>query len=463
MAATQFWNKINLPSSVKLRLPSTVVTLGASTVSLAIAFSLLIYDHSDIPRSPATKVEQQQSEKSEPAILFGVVPQSKPEDIYDRWSAIATHLSTRLDRPVRIVASMTIPEFEKNCLKQKFDFVYCNPWHQAALAEDNLYRPIACVSNKKLEGIIVAGPNVSSIESGHAVAFPSPHAFAASMLTQQHLEQIGTEYSPEYVNTHDSVYRSVADGLFRYGGGVAATFNKMPKETQSQLQIIWKSEPYAPHPICVSSKTSQTLADRMQELLLELAGDSHELASAGLSKLTATKVDEYQTLTTLFPSALFQMGETKLLKQPDPLLKQPDPEHAKEVYQIGALPYRIDKDGTVEVLLVKTNSKSKTHWTIPKGTRTDTNIDSPAEIAELEAFHDAGIHGIANPKIIGNYSYERNERTFHVAVHQVRVTEELDEWPEDSRERKWYTAADAANTVKHQTLSNILADFSVGT
>ncbi len=453
MVATRFWNQINLPSSLKQRLPSNVLTLGAIAVSLAIAIALLIYDHSGIPGSPANKVEEQRSEKLKPAFLFGIVPQSKPEDIYDRWSAIATHLSSHLDRPVRIVASMSIPEFENECMRQKFDFVYCNPWHQAALAEADLYRPIASVANKSLEGIIVTGPNVSTIEPDHAVAFPSPHAFAASMLTQQHLKQIDTKYSPVYVNTHDSVYRSVAAGLFRYGGGVAATFSKMPKEIQSQLKIIWKSEPYAPHPICVSSKISDSLGDRVQELLLELSGDSHELTSAGLSKLAVAKLDEYKLLTKTFTSAQFPMGESKLLNQPGS-------DRMEVVLQIGALPYRINKDDTVEVLLVK--NRTANHWTVPKGTQSEHDATSIKKLAEDEAFHDAGIRGTANPKIIGNYSYMRGDRVFHVEMHQVLVTEELDEWPEDFRVRKWYTTADAAHIVNHDTLKKILADFSVG-
>ena len=434
------------------------MTLGAIIVSVGFALSLLIYDHSVILETPAIRLEEQPTEHSESPLLLGIVPQSKPEDIYDRWSALADHLSSHLGQSVRIVASMSIPQFEKDCMEQRYDFIYCNPWHQAALAEADLYRPIACVKDKFLEGIIVADPDIESIKPGHTVAFPSPHAFAASMLTQQHMNSEGKEYTPEYVNTHDSVYRSVASGLFEYGGGVAATLRKMPTEIQSQLHIIWKSQPYAPHPICVSSKISDKVAEQLQGLLLELSGDSHELTSAGLSKLKPTTIDDYQKLISLFPSAQYEMGATRLLREPDR-------ETAKRIQQIGALTYRKNKDGTVEVLLVQ--ARTGKHWTIPKANWSEDDILSPVEVAEGEALEEAGIYGAAHPKNIGNYTYTRRKKTirevFHVVVHQVKVTEELDEWPQANRRRKWCTTADATKILANDQLSDILANFTVGT
>jgi len=46
------------------------------------------------------------------------------------------------------------------------------------------------------------------------------------------------EFEPNYVKSHDSVYRAVAAGLFPAGGGVTRTFNSLDPAIREDLRII---------------------------------------------------------------------------------------------------------------------------------------------------------------------------------------------------------------------------------
>ena len=83
------------------------------------------------------------------------------------------------------------------------------------------------------------------------MAFPAPTAFAATILTQADLAANQVSFTPSYVSSHDSVYRSVAKGIYPAGGGVVRTFNNVAEEVRKQLRILWITKGYTPHAIAI--------------------------------------------------------------------------------------------------------------------------------------------------------------------------------------------------------------------
>lgn len=131
------------------------------------------------------------------------------------------------------------------------------------------------------------------------------------------------------------------------------------------------------------------------------------------------------------------------------------------------MPYRSTSDAAdapVEVLLV--TSRETRRWVLPKG-----NLMrglSAHEAAAHEAEEEAGVRGSICPSSIGSYTYRKRKRTgaslmTAVDVYPVRVTAELDEWPEKhQRERRWFTLAEAADAVAEEDLKHLLLNFSAG-
>lgn len=127
--------------------------------------------------------------------------------------------------------------------------------------------------------------------------------------------------------------------------------------------------------------------------------------------------------------------------------------------QCGALPFRIDGDGRIEVLLV--TSRETRRWVIPKGwpiRKLRAN-----ETAAREAYEEAGLAGPVSKEPYGVYTYEKRlkSRAFvpcAVDVYLMQVEKEQKRWPErEERERRWFDARTASELVDEPELSDLIA------
>lgn len=128
--------------------------------------------------------------------------------------------------------------------------------------------------------------------------------------------------------------------------------------------------------------------------------------------------------------------------------------------QYGALPFRHQPCGHLEVLLV--TSRGTGRWIIPKGW--PLKKGSPADAARAEAYEEAGIEGRLIAEPVGRYNYLK--WTPHVlipcevTVFGMKVDKELDEWPEKKeRERRWFSRDEAAALVAEADLAAIIRGF----
>lgn len=126
--------------------------------------------------------------------------------------------------------------------------------------------------------------------------------------------------------------------------------------------------------------------------------------------------------------------------------------------QIGAVPYRRDPLGRVEVVLV--TSRETRRWVIPKGWPMKKKL--PHEAAEREALEESGVLGRISDTPLGSYQYEKRLRNgstelCDVLVFPLEVTRSLDEWPEmNERDRRWFSPKDAADIVAEPGLRDLL-------
>jgi uncharacterized protein len=133
------------------------------------------------------------------------------------------------------------------------------------------------------------------------------------------------------------------------------------------------------------------------------------------------------------------------------------------IRQIAALPYRIEQDGKMRVLLI--TSRDTRRWVLPKGNPI-RGLRSH-EAAAREAFEEAGVSGIACPAPLGSYRYLKRRRSGRmrpttVALYPLAVTGQAEAWPEqDERETRWFELAHAAAAVDEPDLGLLIARFRV--
>jgi len=213
--------------------------------------------------------------KANETLSFGIVPQQSASKLARLWSPILRHLGDKIGIKLQFKTAPNIPVFESRLYAGEYDISYMNPYHYIVAHDRAGYRAIARQKLKRIVGILVShkNDNISDIQglSGRTLAFPSPGAFAASILPRAFLKQRGIDFTPKYVSSHDSVYRSVQLRLYPAGGGIIRTLRSADKKVTSDLKTLWQSQSYTPHAFAVHPRVSDSRVDRLKQAMLDMA------------------------------------------------------------------------------------------------------------------------------------------------------------------------------------------------
>ncbi|MCB1924924.1 MAG: phosphate/phosphite/phosphonate ABC transporter substrate-binding protein [Gammaproteobacteria bacterium] len=208
---------------------------------------------------------------------FGIVPQQSATRLARLWVPLLDYLSEKTGIPLRFATAPNIPAFEQRLAAGEYDLAYMNPYHYTVFHRSPGYVAFARAGETQLRGLLVvrADSPVASLAAlaGQRIAFPAPAAFAASVLPRAHLKNAGIDFEPAYVESHDSVYRSVAKGLYSAGGGVERTLNSIDPEIRDQLRILWTTDGYTPHAFAANPNMPIGIVDRLQHAMATMHED----------------------------------------------------------------------------------------------------------------------------------------------------------------------------------------------
>lgn len=214
---------------------------------------------------------------AEQILRFGIVPQQSASKLAKLWTPIFSHISQQSGVKIHFSTAPNIPTFEKRLAAGEYDIAYMNPYHYVVYHEKTGYKALNKARDKSIKGIIVVAKNSNITQlkelDNTTLAFPAPAAFAASILTRSDLTDHGVKFTPKYVTSHDSVYRTVAKNIYPAGGGVVRTFKNLSPEIRDQLKILWTTKGYTPHAIAVHPRVSKADADKVQKVLSDMANN----------------------------------------------------------------------------------------------------------------------------------------------------------------------------------------------
>ena len=103
------------------------------------------------------------------------------------------------------------------------------------------------------------------------------YEIAASIIPRGMLAKENISINAQYVNSHDSVYLNVINGLFPAGGGIIRTLEHLPKMQNEKLRILWRSQDFTPHALAVHSRVPEAHRKKILAALIAL-NDSAENA-----------------------------------------------------------------------------------------------------------------------------------------------------------------------------------------
>ncbi|GAB6141508.1 phosphate/phosphite/phosphonate ABC transporter substrate-binding protein [Methylosoma difficile] len=216
------------------------------------------------------------------AYSVGIVPQQAAAVLARNWTPMLQYLEKATGVALRFKTAPTIPEFEKRLAEGEYDFAYMNPYHYVVFSKDVGYLAFAREKDTRLQGVVVVrkDSNITDISqlAGKDLAFPAPASFAASVLPRIQLKKQGIAFTPHFVASHDSVYFSVARGIYPAGGGVVRTLNSAPADVRDQLQVLWRTDSFIPHAFAakpgVPEKVLQVIAKAMYVMASQPEGQS---------------------------------------------------------------------------------------------------------------------------------------------------------------------------------------------
>jgi phosphonate transport system substrate-binding protein len=188
------------------------------------------------------------------------------------------------------------PDLERRLGGGSYDIAYMNPFHYTVAADRFGWRAFARDGGQGISGILVTrddAPYTSIRELGGAeIAFPSPAAFAATLITTAELTAQGIPFSTRFIGSHDSVYLGVRDHLFAAGGGIRRTFEMVDEAIRAPLRILWSSPAYTPHAFAAHPRIATGLREQVGRALLAAAASPEgrtALAAVGIPTLAAAE------------------------------------------------------------------------------------------------------------------------------------------------------------------------------
>lgn len=241
--------------------------------------------------------------RAEEAYSFAVVPQFEQRKLFAVWKPIVDELAKRSGIKLNLVATLTVPEFERELARGAFDFVYANPYHILREVPRQGYVPL--VRDKAaLRGILVVRKD-SAFKSpaelgGQKLAIPSFNAVGASLLLRADLEQIyKVRMTAVNVKTHSSVYLQVANGLLPAGGGVEKTFLEQDQAVQDLLRVLYVTREMPSHPVAAHPRVPPAVRKAMQKAFLDMAaGETGRdmLARVPMAEAIPASIADYQPM-----------------------------------------------------------------------------------------------------------------------------------------------------------------------
>lgn len=246
------------------------------------------------------------AEAGQASFSFGIVPQQSPAKLLSIWHPILDEIFKNTGIKLEFKTAVDIPAFENALKNAKYDFSYMNPYHYTHFNEMAGYQALVTKAPGKLSGLIVVHKNspYQTLEDLHGVrmVFPSPAAFAASLITRAELQKRGIVVEVGYVRSHDSVYANVASGFAAAGGGVARTLAATKPDVENELRVIWHSSGFYSHPIASHPRVPDSVNRKIQQAFIALA-DSEKgkalLAPLRISTFAAVTNTDYDEIRVL--------------------------------------------------------------------------------------------------------------------------------------------------------------------
>jgi phosphonate transport system substrate-binding protein len=218
-----------------------------------------------------------------PALLcaplsVGITPLKSASRLAEDWQPLIAEVGKRAGIELVFRTATDVPAFGERLAQGKYDIAYMNPYHYALHSARPGYRAFVRERGRPLAGIIIVRKDSPYRKladlAGRTVIFPTPLAFAASLLTQAELQHQGIAIDARYVQSHDSVLHGVVSGGFDAGGTIVKTLDGADPKLSDELRILARTAQYQPHPFAAHPRVPAATVKKLRAAFLSLNRDA---------------------------------------------------------------------------------------------------------------------------------------------------------------------------------------------
>ena len=225
---------------------------------------------------------------------FGIPPQQSATVIAERWTPVMQYLSQKTGFNIQLKTEKDLATYAHKLEQGGYDFGFASPFLYILAKKTTGIEAIAREQNGKTAGLIIVKKNspIQSVEqlNEQTLVFSGPTAFAATVLPVNYLKSKKVTVKIHYVVSIDSVYLSLAKGLFQAGGGEIRTFNGLAPDIKNELRVIWQSSALPPFAFYAHPRVPREVIDKVQNALVGM-GDTIQ-GQALLKTVNFTKLEK---------------------------------------------------------------------------------------------------------------------------------------------------------------------------
>lgn len=214
-------------------------------------------------------------------LTFGIAPQQAATELAKRWTPILQYLTEQTGITLQFKTAKDLSTFQQEMKSGGFDIAFIDAYHYFSFNKSTGYQAFGIEKNAKFLTLVVTRKDspITRLEdlARKPVAFASPTA-VASMQAYTQLKNDNISITPVYVVSMDSVYRSVAKGIFPAGVGESRTLELMGPDIRKQLRMIWTAEPLPPYTFSAHPRVAKSDVEKIQRALIEMTENARGIA-----------------------------------------------------------------------------------------------------------------------------------------------------------------------------------------
>lgn len=239
------------------------------------------------------------------AFTFAVVPQYDQRQLFAIWKPIVADIEARTGIRLKLVATLTVPEFERDFARGVFDFAYVNPLHFVVESPRLGYQPLVR-DGEALRGVLVVhrdAPVTSPTQlAGKSLAVPSLNALGPLVVRRAVEQEFGARPKVVGVRTHTAVYTMVATRQVDAGAGVEKTLRRHDAAVRDQLRVIHLTPDLPSHPVVAHPRVPEDVREAVRQALLAMAASPSSqalLAQVPFVRLVSASAADYESINGL--------------------------------------------------------------------------------------------------------------------------------------------------------------------